>query len=85
MHVVSNDEVFEIIKATGVNLDWDKIKPDVSLIDQGADSLDMITMLFGLQEKFNFEIPEDSIAKGDWLTIQKMVNQLNERLSARKQ
>jgi acyl carrier protein len=77
MTKVTQEEVIDIIKGTGLKVDWDKLDFEESLTDQGADSLDMISIVFALTEKYDIEITDDSISNGDWLSITKMVMNLN--------
>lgn len=80
MSFVAHDEVVSVIKKTDVKLDWEKINPKESLTEQGADSLDMINIIFALQEKYGVEITDESISDGEWLSIDKMVSNLNKTL-----
>ena len=80
MAKVAHEDVVAIIKGTGVKLDWEKLNPNESLADQGADSLDMISIIFAFQEKYGIEITDESISDGEWLSIEKMVINLNKYL-----
>lgn len=77
MSKVTHEDVIAIIKGTSVKLDWEKLDPKESLADQGADSLDMIDIIFAFQEKYSIEITDESIANGEWLSIDKMIMNLN--------
>jgi len=80
MAKVTNEDVIAIIKGTSVKLDWEKLDPKESLVDQGADSLDMIDIIFAFQEKYSIEITDESISNGEWLSIDKMIMNLNKSL-----
>jgi acyl carrier protein len=80
MSKVTREDIIAIIKGAGVKLDWEKINPEESLADQGADSLDMINIIFALQEKYSVEITDESISNGEWLTIDKTAINLNKAL-----
>ena len=41
------------------NLPDDKLTPDTALADAGIDSLDALTILFGIEEEFHISIPDD--------------------------
>ncbi len=84
MTKVTHEDVIAIIRGTDVRLDWEKLDHKESLIDQGADSLDMISIIFAFQENFGVEITDESISAGEWLTIDKMVTNLD-RVLLRKQ
>ena len=77
MTKVTREDVIAITKGTGVKLDWEKLDHKESLADQGADSLDMINIIFAFQEKYGVEVTDESISAGEWLTIDKMVSSLN--------
>ncbi|MBC2694686.1 MAG: acyl carrier protein [Desulfobacteraceae bacterium] len=80
MSSVTHDEVVSVIKKTDVKLDWERIDLKENLTEQGADSLDMINIIFALQEKYGVEITDESISDGEWLSIDKMVSNLNRAL-----
>ncbi len=80
MSKVTHEDVIAIIKGTGVNVDWEKLDSKESLADQGADSLDMINIIFAFQEKYGVEITDESISDGEWLTLDRMVINLNKPL-----
>lgn len=76
LQAVTAEEVVEAIKGIG-EVDVSKLVHDKDLIEQGYDSLDLIDILFTLQENFNFEVSEDSIAENEWSSIDKIVTQIN--------
>jgi len=80
MSKVTHEDIIVIIKGAGVKLDWKKLDFKESLADQGADSLDMISIIFALQEKYSVEITDESISDGEWLTIDKTAINLNKAL-----
>lgn len=76
MTQVTQAEVLKVIKELSfmANLDIDCEK---NLKDQGVDSLDMIQTLFQIQEHYNFDIPEESIANNEWSSVNKIVAKIN--------
>ena len=80
MKKFTHEDAIAIIKGTGVKIDWEKIDPKENLTEQGADSLDMISIIFALQEKYAIEITDKSISNGEWLSVVKMVMNLNKLL-----
>lgn len=80
MTKVTHEDIIAIIKGADVKLDWEKFAPKESLAVQGADSLDIINIIFALQEKYGVEITDESISDGEWLTLDKMVINLNKPL-----
>ena len=41
------------------NLPDDMLKPETNLAEAGIDSLDSLTILFGIEEEFKISIPDD--------------------------
>ena len=41
------------------NIPDEMLKPDTPLADAGIDSLDSLTILFGIEESFGISIPDD--------------------------
>ena len=80
MDFVNRDDIIKIIKDSNIDIDIDNVKPNISLTEQGADSLDMINILFGIEEMHDIKIPEESIEQGDWMSIDNMVANLNKLL-----
>ena len=37
----------------------EKLKPETALVEAGIDSLDALTILFGIEEEFHISIPDD--------------------------
>jgi len=37
----------------------EKLKPETALVEAGIDSLDALTILFGIEEEFHIAIPDD--------------------------
>ena len=77
---ITVEQVIEAMKGIG-DVDASKLDHDVDLTKQGYDSLDMIDILFNLQEKFGFEVSEDSIAENEWSSVNKIVLQVNNLLA----
>jgi len=80
MNMVNRDDVIKLIKDSNIDIDVDNVDPTKSLTEQGADSLDMINILFGIEEIHHIKIPEESIEQGNWMSIDNMVANLNKLL-----
>lgn len=65
------DEVVAIIHKVKQN--QESYDLDIKLVEQGLDSLDMIDVLFQLQDTFSLEIPEDIIESNQLTSIGKIV------------
>ena len=47
-----------------LNAEEDKIKPEASFVeDLGADSLDIVELIMGIEEEFDIEIPDEDAEK----------------------
>jgi acyl carrier protein len=59
----SEDEILEKLKALVIdrlNVEEEQIKPDASFVeDLGADSLDIVELIMGIEEEFDVEIPDE--------------------------
>ena len=80
MKKFTHENAIAIIKGTGVKIDWEKLDPKENLTEQGADSLDMISIIFALQEKYGIEVTDESISNGEWLSVAKIAMNLNKYL-----
>jgi acyl carrier protein len=51
----------------------EKMTPETALADAGLDSLDALTILFGIEEEFHISIPDDRAKKmktfGDMIDV----------------
>ena len=81
MSPVTYDQVVSVIRNAGVDLDWEKIIHEKNLTEQGADSLDMINIVFALQEEYHVEITDEAMSDGDWSSAEKILTNLNALLA----
>lgn len=52
------------IVVDGPNAEDDPIKPETSFVeDLGADSLDIVELIMGIEEEFDIEIPDEDAEK----------------------
>jgi acyl carrier protein len=78
MEQVRKEDTIRVLKGMNMNADVEALDPSVDLASQGIDSLDMMNMLFEFEEAFSIKITDDSIDNGEWLTIDKIVKNINE-------
>lgn len=64
---MQSDEVLAKLKELvmdRLNVEEDQIKPDASFVeDLGADSLDIVELIMGIEEEFDVEIPDEDAEK----------------------
>jgi len=71
------------VKEKLAKIDWDvnvdDLQDNIPLTEQGLDSLDMINLLFCLEENFPVKIPDDDLPV--LKTLQDFTGYLNNKLS----
>lgn len=72
------ENIKEVIDKAEVLGDVSEIKSDVSLAEQGIDSLDVVNVYLLLEEKFNIKIPDEDLNKVT--TIDEIIEYVNSKL-----
>ena len=67
--MISVEEVVEIIKDTVPTVEMAMIDKSAPLREQGFDSLDMISIIFAIEERLNLKIQEEDIESGKLSSI----------------
>ncbi len=60
---ISPEDVVQVIKKAGTQIDFDQLDENAMFTDIGADSLDMMSIFLGLQELMDHEIPDNDVVK----------------------
>lgn len=60
--MVTPEEIVAVIKDVGVTADVSKIKGDTPLSGAGIDSLEMMNVFLGIEEKYGVKIPDEDIS-----------------------
>ena len=60
------DELIEIIAEEAL-VDRAKLDPNATLEDIGLDSVDLVSVVFAIEEKYGIEIAEDAFSRSDTL------------------
>jgi len=83
--MTSRDEIAQAVREVfqaALKVDPEKLRPDTVLRDELAlDSLDMVEVVYELEERFDVQIPEDRV--GRISTFQEVVDGLAEALNAK--
>ena len=84
MAMITKEDFFAVVKKSELSFDVDisTLDPDELLTKQGLDSLDMASLLFELESAYGFSVSDESITAGNWKTINKIVQSLNEACNA---
>lgn len=61
-----DDELIDIIAEEAL-IDRSKLAPDAKLEDIGLDSVDLVSAVFAIEEKYGVEIAEDAFDRSDTL------------------
>lgn len=62
-----------------IEVDLRQLNPNEKLTVQGVDSLDVASLLFGIEDYYNIKIDNESIGNGEWRTINSILENM-ERL-----
>lgn len=52
-------ELIQIIRQEKSEIPDEKLRPETALADAGIDSLDSLTILFAIEERFHISVPDD--------------------------
>ena len=75
--VATSQDIINIILQNEIRVDFDELDHARPLSEQGFDSLDIVTILFSIEEKFKIKIPEDDINKEKLSSINSIVLYIN--------
>lgn len=82
LKVMSSEEIFEKVKNIIVDLlqvSEDSVTLESQFIDDlGADSLDLVELIMGIEEEFNIEIPDGEAEKV--VTVEDVVEYIKENV-----
>ena len=63
-----DDELIDIIAEEAL-IDRAKLDPAAKLEDIGLDSVDLVSVIFAIEEKYGIEIAEDAFSRTDTLEV----------------
>lgn len=73
--MVTHEDVLAAMEEAALSIPIADVKVDVPLVSQGLDSLDMATLMFALESKYNKVIPPEKSAR--LRTVSDIVSFLN--------
>ncbi|WP_454885200.1 phosphopantetheine-binding protein [Sphingomonas oryzagri] len=75
----TRDAIIAII-AEEARIDEEKLKPEATLTALGIASLDVVSVLFAIEDKFGVDIPQEEIASTE--TLGQFIDVILARISA---
>ena len=75
--MITANEILKIMEENEIDIDIDKLDYDVALNDQGVDSLDITSILFAVEEKYQIRIPDEDIENEKLSSINAIVEYVN--------
>lgn len=71
----SVDDILKVIESEDLLLEVDlkTLNPEELLTSQGVDSLDLASILFGIENYYGVKIDNETVAAGEWTTINKIL------------
>jgi acyl carrier protein len=77
--MITVDEIFGIIRESNIDTDVNTLESSSTLEEQGLDSLDRITILFALEERYKIKIPEEDVEQGKLASINAIVEYVSNK------
>ena len=78
--MVNVNEILSIIRENTTNIDVSKLVFTERLREQGIDSLDMISILFAIEESYQIKIPEEDLESEKLTSIEGILNYIGARI-----
>ncbi|MCP4689111.1 MAG: acyl carrier protein, partial [Desulfobacterales bacterium] len=75
--MVEPENIFEIIRKNEIPIPVNALALDKPLTDQGVDSLDMTTILFAVEERFQLRIAEEDMDSGKLSSVNAIIEFVN--------
>jgi acyl carrier protein len=77
--LATSQDILDIMLQNEIRVDIEELDHSESLSEQGLDSLDLVTILFSIEEKFHIKIPEEDINEGKLSSMNSIVSYINEQ------
>ncbi|KTD33979.1 acyl carrier protein [Legionella israelensis] len=60
---ISSEEILSLVKGLNTTVSIEEIDERSNFSDIGIDSLELFTLLLGIEEKYGIKIPEEKVAE----------------------
>ncbi len=78
------DEILDIVAQKAL-IDRSKLTPEVSLADLNVSSLDLVEVMFALEDKFGIQLPFNANSNSsDFKTLGEVITMVEKQLVAKK-
>jgi len=78
------DEILDVV-AQKASLDRSRLKPDTKLSDLNVSSLDMVEVIFALEEKFGIELPFNANTPDDaFVTVGDVIRSVETQMAEKR-
>lgn len=78
------DEILDVVAQKAL-IDRSLLKPDVKLADLNVSSLDLVEVMFALEDKFSLQLPFNAnTSLGDFKTLGDVIAMVEKQLAAGK-
>ena len=80
MEKATMQELMKVLEgiSSSVSVDVTKLKPDRPLNKQGLDSMDVVNILFEIEDAFQIEIPDEAFRSGKLSTLDSILEAIND-------
>lgn len=75
--MITANDILDMIRKNDIKIDLPTLDHNERLVDQGFDSLDMVSIFFALEERYKIKISEADIDQGKLASINAMVEYVN--------
>jgi len=76
--MITVQDIISIVKQNQMKINADNLDESSPLSEQGVDSLDMISILFAIEEKYGVKISEEDITAGKLASLNAIVEYVNQ-------
>ena len=75
--MITANDILDMIRKNDIKIDLPTLDHNERLVDQGFDSLDMVSIFFALEERYKIEISEADADQGKLASINAIVEYVN--------